>query len=143
MLKESKLALRWLLFCLLRVVVTVAPLTVVFIVKREQYFTAPGQGAKLTLGGLLCLALLFFAATGKFKMPRRVVGVAVALLLSWLFQAILTDLTVLLLAWLIGEVLDLFVAPLTQYAKEEIGIGRAARAQAEALGEALKESGRV
>ena len=130
MKKRNNLYLRWILLSMLRVVVTVAPLAITFIVRRDAYFTAPGQSIKLTIGGALCMVLLFLATIGKLKMPRRVVAVSCALALSWLFGAIIKDLTFLLAMWLVGEVADLVVAPFALRAKEDITIGRAARVTA-------------
>lgn len=127
--------LLWGMLSALRVLVTVAPLGVVFIVKRGEYFTAPGQTMKLSIGGALCMVLLFLAAIGKLKMPRRVVAVFMALSLSWLFGAIVKDLTFLLSMWLIGEVADLMVAPFARRARENITIGRVASATARAVRE--------
>lgn len=143
MKEKSKLYRRLVLLSLLRVLVTVAPLGIVLIVNRGQYFTAPGQNVKLTIGGMLCLAMLLLAAMGKLKMPRRVTGVAIALLLSWLFAAIIKDLTLLLTMWLVGEVLDMIVAPFARRAAEDITIGRAASVTATAVSEAIGGSGRV
>lgn len=143
MKEKSKLYRRLVLLSLLRVLVTVAPLGIVLIVNRGQYFTAPGQNVKLTIGGTLCFVMLLLAAMGKLKMPRRVTGVAIALLLSWLFAAIIKDLTLLLTMWLVGEVLDMIVAPFARRAAEDITIGRAASVTATAVSEAIGGSGRV
>lgn len=127
---QGKLYARWIFLSILRVLVTVLPLAITFLVRRDAYFTAPGQSIKLTIGGALCMVLLFLATIGKLKMPRRVVAVSCALALSWLFGAIIKDLTFLLAMWLVGEVADLVVAPFALRAKEDITIGRAARVTA-------------
>ena len=141
---KSKRYLRYALLCVASVLATVAPLATVLILNRERYFTEPGQSVKLTVGGVICVILLLLAVLGKLKMPRRVVAVATALLLSWLFGVILEDITLLLAMWLLGEVIDLFIfAPLVRRAREGITIDRAATATAQAVSEALKGSGRV
>ena len=139
----GKLYLRWILLSLLRVVVTVAPLGITFLVKREAYFTAPGQSLKLTIGGALCLVLLVMAALGKLKILRRIVAVFGALALSWLFSAILNDLTFLLFMWLIGEVCDLIVAPFALYAKQQIAVTHTAMVTAQVVHATAKTGGRV
>ena len=143
MQKTRKLYFKWILLSVLRVLVTVAPLGICLLVNREEYFTAPGQSVKLTIGGLMCVVLLFLAVLGKLKMPRRAVAVFMALSLSWLFSAILDDLILLLFLWLMGEIADLMVAPFALRAGENIRLGRAARVTAQAVAEQMKGGGRV
>lgn len=140
---KHKAYMRLFGFSLLRVAVTVLPLAITLLVNRARYFTAPGQSVKLSIGGVICVVLLFLAAIGKLQTPRRVVAVFMALALSWLFSAIIHDLTLLLFMWLVGEVADLVVAPFARRAREDITINRAAKATAKAVHEELKGSGRV
>lgn len=140
---KNKAYIRLFCFSLLRVVVTVLPLALTLFFNRGRYFTAPGQSVKLSIGGLICVILLFLAVIGKLQAPRRAVAVFMATVLSWLFAAIIHDLTLLLFMWLVGEVADLVVAPFARRAREDITINRAAKATARAVREELGGSGRV
>ena len=140
---QGKLYARWIFLSILRVVVTVLPLAITFLVRRDEYFTAPGQSLKLTIGGVLCLVLLVLAALGKLRALRRIVAVFGLLALSWLFSAILKDLTFLLFMWLIGEVCDLIVAPFALYARSQILVTQTAMATAQAVRAGVQTGGRV
>lgn len=142
-MKESKLYVRWMLLSILRVVVTVAPLCIAFIVKREEYFSTVAQTVKLSIGGVICVVLLFVATVGKVPMPSRLVLAFTSLAISWLLGAVIKDLTLLLFMWVIGEVLDLIVAPWANRAQEMLSAIRTGTVVASVVSEEIKKGGRV
>ena len=83
-----------------------APLAVTLAARWGVYVHTPGDGVRLGFGAIVCLALLFAKAVGRLPVPRRAVVYGVACLLSYLMEALLSDLCLLTGMALVGEVLD-------------------------------------
>lgn len=148
MAKKPKLYLRLFLLQLASFVALVAPLAVVLIVNRARYFTETKAAVKLSAAALIAVALLLLAMAGKMKMPRRVVLLALVVVMSWLLEAILKDLFLLSSMVLVGVSLDSFLfEPFINRTKELIALRRGATVSAEATAAAVSEliggSGRV
>ena len=82
------------------------PLAVVFFFNLDRYVQSTRDGWKLGLGGGIVAVLLLLKVLGRLKLPGHVTTVAVITLLSWLLSSLLSDLTLLCTAYLVGEGLD-------------------------------------
>ena len=148
MAKKPKLYLRLLLLQLASFVALVAPLATVLIINRARYFTETESAVKLSAAALIAVVLLLLAMAGKLKMPRRVVLIALVVVMSWLLEAILKDLFLLSTMVLVGVCLDSFLfEPFLKHTRELIALRRGATVNAEAMAAVVREvssgSGRV
>lgn len=125
----SRKRLKWRLFLLrvLSVVCCVGPLAGVFLSRFGEYVTTVEEGVKLAAGGVLLLVLIALITLGKMKVPRRAVVYVIVAMISWLVAPILTDLTVLCLVALSGEMVDyILVKRLIKRCEEALLIDKAA-----------------
>lgn len=123
------------------------PLLTVLVLNWDRYVATYAAGVKLAAGGVIVGILLLFKTLGKLKLPGSVTVVAAVMLLSYLLQPILSDLTLLSGAYLVGEVIDLiFFRRRARALREEIAAERAADATVGRVEELLKsyaENGRM
>lgn len=132
---------RTLLFflCLGGFLSSVTPLLVLMIVKWDVYTAIPGGSIRLCAGGMFVAALLLYKVMGKAKLPSRLTVFAVALVLSYLLAALLSDLTLILWMSLLGEALDTFLfAPAAKRVRSRIEREKCADATAGRVEELLK-----
>ncbi len=120
-------------------IASAAPLITVLILNRERYVQTSAAALKLCAGGAIVLILLLLKALAKLRLPSTVTTVGVVMLLSYLLQPILSDLTLLCGAYLVGEILDLiFFRRRAKTLREELMAERAADATAGRVEELLK-----
>lgn len=93
-------------FEILSFTVSVLPLICVIVVNREKYFTHYTDGVRLSLGCLIILICMLLNAFGRFKIPRGISAYLSVFILSYLLSSILSDLTIISGAALLGSVLD-------------------------------------
>lgn len=127
-------------------IVSAAPLAVTFAINYSKYTETVAASVKLSIGGLIVLALLFLKAINRLEAPKGIAGPLIAFLLAYLLDAILHDLVLLLGMYLLGEAIDLIC--LRWYIKkleEDIRIGKTADATAKQVEEVIKRysGGRV
>ena len=125
----SRKRLKWRLFLLrvLSVACCVGPLAGVFLSRFGEYVTTVEEGVKLAAGGVLLLVLIALITLGKMKVPRRAVVYVIVAMISWLVAPILTDLTVLCLVALSGEMVDyILIKRLIKRCEEALLIDKAA-----------------
>lgn len=115
-------------------VASVLPLVCLFAAKWETYTGASRGAFRLCLGGGIVLILLLFKVLGKLRMPSRALGMILCLILSYLLEAVLSDLTLILWMALLGELVDaLFFARAVRLLRERLQADRVADAAAERL----------
>lgn len=115
------------------------PLATLLLLRWERYTAVPAGGVRLTLGGLVIALLLLLGVLGKLKLPSRPTVLAVALALSYLLEAVLAELSLILWVALFGEALDAFLfTPLIRRSRARIERLATANATADAVGELLK-----
>ena len=128
---------------------SIGPLAVVFFLNREKYIgspdVSPQQTVKLCTGAIIIIIFVMFKVLGKIKVPSRIVTFAIVFALSYLLEAVLTDLFLLSGMALLGEALDLiFFKRAVANARENITVGKTADATADKVREVLSEyMGRV
>lgn len=116
------------------------PLLALLLIKWEEYTAIPGGAVRLCFGGGMIVALIALKVLGKIKLPSRITVMAVLLVLAYLLQALLSDLTLILLVALIGDVIDTFLfAPFAKRVCERIAIAKQADATADRVEELLKQ----
>lgn len=86
---------------------SVLPLSVVLALNWDRYVQSEAAGVKLGVGALILALLLLFKVLGRLRIPSSVTAITAVMLLSYLLQPILSDLTLLCGAYLVGEILDL------------------------------------
>ena len=122
---------------------TVLPLTILFLSRIDCYVAVPAGGLRLAIGGGLIAFLLALKVLGKLRIPSRLTGFAVALLLCYLLEAVLTDLSLILWAALIGEVIDAWIlSPWVKRTRDRLARARQASDTADAIGEVLRKYAR-
>lgn len=100
---------------------SVAPPATLLLLRWDRYTAIPAGGVRLTVGGILIAAMLLLKVMGKLKLPSRMTVMAIALILSYLLEALLSDLSLVLWAALIGEALDALVSsPLLSRARARL-----------------------
>lgn len=107
--KKPRLRLRRALLYIGSFIAFTAPLVICFVIKREEYIKAPGDGLKLGIGGVLLGIIIALMILGRMKMQRRIVSLGISFIMAYLLQAVLADLVLLLGLALLGEALDLFL----------------------------------
>ena len=116
------------------------PLAALLIMKWEEYTAEPGSGVKLCFGAIAILVLLALKVLGKLKLPSRVTVMAISLVIVYLLEALLADLTLILLVATIGEAVDAFLfSPFAKRCRARIGIMKHADATADRVEELLKQ----
>ena len=95
---------------------------------------------KLGIGGVLLAIIIALMILGRMKMQRRIVSLSMCFIMSYLLQAVLADLVLLLGLALIGEALDLFLFQgAIKRINERIHIEKTADAAGERFEEVLKK----
>jgi len=85
---------------------SIAPLVIYVAVNHERYIGVRADAVKLSLGGLICAALVLFKILGRLKAPSSTVCLGIFFLLSYLLKSITDDLVVLSFLALIGDLAD-------------------------------------
>lgn len=116
------------------------PLLSLLVIKWEEYTAIPGGAVRLCFGGAAIVALIVLKVAGKIKLPSRLTVMAIGLVLVYLLEALLADLTLILWVALIGEAVDSFLfAPFAKRSREKIKIAKQADATADRIEELFKE----
>ena len=117
---------------------SMAPLVVYVAINHEKYIGVRADALKLSVGGLICAALVLFKILGKLKAPSSTVCLGIFFILSYLLKSITDDLTVLSFLALMGDLADkiLFSIPISKI-KNGILAERTADATADRLEEIL------
>ena len=110
---------------------SIAPLAVYVAVNSERYIGVREDIIKLSVGGLICAALVLFKILGKLKAPSSTVCLGIFFILSYLLKSITDDMVVLSFLALIGDLADkiLFALPISRI-KSSITAERTADATA-------------
>lgn len=141
----KKLKKQLIILSLLSYVASIAPLVVAVVLNWNSYTKTPSDTIKLCLGGVIAFGLMLLKSVDKLKVPNKIVGLSVALLLCWLLDSLVKDLILLLSMALLGEILDaVFFAKSKKELKEKISIEKSSDATAGKVEEIFKKySGRV
>ena len=116
------------------------PLLTLLIMKWGEYTKEPGTDIKLCFGAVAVVILLALKVLGKLKLPSRFTMMAVALVIVYLLESLLSDLTLILLVATIGEAVDSFLfSPFAKRCKERIERMKQADATADRVEELLKQ----
>lgn len=116
------------------------PLLTLLVMKWGEYTAEPGTGIKLCFGAVAVVILLALKVLGKLKLPSRFTTMAVALVIVYLLESLLSDLTLILLVATIGEAVDSFIfAPFAKRCKSRIERMKQADATADRVEELLKQ----
>ena len=128
--------------CVFSYLVSVLPLIVTFALNFGKYTESVEATVKLTVGGLIVLALLLVRTLGR-ALPNGIGGALTAFLLAFLLEAILADLVLLLGMFLLGECLDMiFLRRKIATLREDILVDKTATVTAEKIEEVMRKYGR-
>ena len=120
-------------------VVSIAPLLTVLIAKWDVYTKTTSAAVKLCFGGIMVFALILLKVIGKLKVSSSVTVVASVMILSYLLESILSDLTLLCGMYLIGEVVDkIFFERPAKKIREQLRLEQQADATASRIEDMIK-----
>lgn len=130
---------RVILLSVLGFLATLLPLLSLLLLRWERYTAVSGGALRLCLGGGVIALLMLLKVMGKLKLPSRLTVFALSLVLVYLLEALIADLSLILWMAMLGEALDAFLfAPLLRRARERLGRLRQADVTADAVEELLK-----
>lgn len=116
------------------------PLAALLGMKWDAYTAEPGSSIKLGFGAVAILILMVLKVLGKLKLPSRVTVMAIALVIVYLLEALLADITLILFVATIGEAVDSFLfSPFAKRCRERIERMKQADATADRVEELLKQ----
>ncbi len=119
---------------------SILPLVALLILRWEEYTAVPGGAVRLCFGGAAIAALIAMKVLGKLKLPSRLTVMVIALVLVYLLEAMISDLTLILWTAILGEALDTFLfSPFAKRTRERIAIEKQADATADKVEELLKQ----
>lgn len=125
---------------------SITPILVVIGFNWDDYFSTTVGAVKLSIGGIICLSLLFLKSINKLKMPeKRVVFYLIVFGLAYLLESVLYDLVLLTGAALLGEIIDMPITAKADSMQKQLDVNMTAKATAEQI-KAVSEdetSGRV
>lgn len=103
----TKLKLKLILFYILSFIVCVAPLVIVVIINRNEWFGTPQESVKIGIGAVIGIVLICLKVLGKIKIPKKIVIYGLVFAMTYLLGPILEDLLLLSGMAFLGELLDL------------------------------------
>ena len=138
--KKPRYRLRLALLYAASFIVTTAPLIICIIANRGKYIKTPSDTVKLSIAGIIGLALLALKVIGKLRMPRRIALYGIVFAMAYLLGPLLDDLMLLSGMALLGELLDLvFLQRAITKTRESIQIGKTADATSSQVEEIFKK----
>ena len=133
------------LMCVASYLISILPLIITFMLNFGKYTESAAATVKLTVGGLIVLALLLARTLGRM-LPSGLGGTLVAFIVAFLLEAILADLVLLLGMFLLGECLDIILfRGRIKRLREDMLVEKTATATAEQVEQIMKKysGGRV
>ena len=121
-------------------IASVTPVIIYFLINHERYIATRGESVRLLLGGGILVAVLVIKSLGYLKIKSTLAFFALAFLLSFLLESIISDLLIFSLLALIGELLALVVRFFIKREKDKSGTQKTAEILKETL---FDLSGRV
>ena len=91
---------------ILSVVLSVCPVLIFFFVNLDIYVTTRYEGIKLASGGVVLLLIVVLKVLGKLTIPSGVMLYGIIIILSYLLEAIISDLIIFAFMALVGEILS-------------------------------------
>lgn len=86
-----------------------APLIAVLIARWDSYVKTWHDGVRLGVGGIILAIMLIAKLKGALKIPSGTTVAVCLLILSILLSRVLQDLTLLCAAYLIGDLINIFI----------------------------------
>lgn len=117
------------------------PVLIYFFINMDKYVKTVPDRVKLSFGGIIALGIVVLKVLGKLKVPSRLVGFGIVLILCYLLEALIQDLMVFSFLAFIGELLDLGFQVYLRKRKKDKENEKAAQKTAEAIERVL--NGRV
>lgn len=118
---------RILLLYIASLVLSSLPVLIYFLANFSRYVRTTPQAIKLSVGAIILLFILVLKTVGKLKMPSRIVTFSTVLLLSYLLEAILSDLIIFSFLALVGEALDLILQVIIRMQKEKLKLEKSSK----------------
>ena len=136
----KRLKTRLVLLSIGSFIASVLPLALTLFLKRGEYMTTVAQAVKLSVGFLIGAAFMLLKTMGKLKMPRRLTLYVVVTLMAYLLKPILSDIMLLGVMAIIGEVCDsLFFGIAIRRTRNAIADERCAESTAGRVEEVIKK----
>ncbi len=118
---------------------SILPLALLLALRWEKYTAVPGGAVRLCFGGGVIAVLILLKVLGKLKLPSRLTVMVTALVLVYLLEALLFDVTLILWMAILGETLDTFLfSPFLRRTRARMERLRQADVTAGAVEELLK-----
>ena len=96
-----------IIYSIIQYVLLFLPYVILLIWKRDEYFTQK-NAVSMSIGCALCIAVGALVAAKKVKLLKGVGGFVAIILISWLMDSILNDLTLIGIVGLAGYLPSLF-----------------------------------
>lgn len=91
---------------ILSVVLSICPVLIFFFINLDLYVTTRYEGIKLASGGVVLLLIVVLKVLGKLKIPSGITLYGIIIILSYLLEAIISDLIIFAFMALVGEILS-------------------------------------
>lgn len=95
-----------------------APYLIIMLVKHETYFTEK-NGISMGIGCVCCVLVAGIIASKKIKLLKGIGGFVAIILISWLMDAVIDDLTIIGIWGLVGYLVSLFFESRYNYHKRK------------------------
>ena len=130
---------------LLGFILSILPLALTLLLRREIYFPSVKGSVKITAGLITVIILFVMKAIGAMRVPKLITAFALTFVLSFLLSALLSDLCLLSGMALLGEFLELlFVSHKIKALREKIQNEKISEAVVEKLSHTVFEgNGRI
>lgn len=127
---------------ILSVVLSICPVLIFFFINLDLYVTTRYEGIKLVSGGVVLLVIVILKVIGKLKIPSGIALYGIILILSYLLEAIISDLIIFAFLALIGEVLSSICDAIIKTLKKRFEREKAAEITANEVSRVLGASSR-
>lgn len=139
-MKKPRYKLRLFFLYVFSFLASTMPVGIALLLNFSEYTKTIEETVKLTVGGVIIVALIIIKLLGKLKMPRRITLFALVFILSYLLDCLLDDLILLSGLALLGEFVDfIFFQNAIKKVKENMLIEKTSSATAAQVEEIIKK----
>ena len=128
---------------ILSVILSICPVVIFFLINLDLYVATRYEGIKLVSGGVVLLAIVILKVLGKLKIPSGVMLYGIIIILSYLLEAIISDLIIFAFLALVGEILSSICDAVIKSFKKKLEREKTAEITANEIKKVIGGSGRV
>ena len=118
---------------ILSVILSICPVMIFFLINLDYYVTTRYEGIKLASGGVVLLVIVILKVLDKLKIPSGIALYGIMLVLSYLLDAIITDLMLFIFLALVGEILSSICDAVIKSSKKKLEREKTASITAEEI----------